>query len=105
MAELEPAERKIGVEIRSKDAKFVEVAVRDQGAGVSPEFAEKVFEKFHTTKKDGLGLGLTFSRRYVEQHGGKLWCEPGNQSVFRFTLPTASAEVEATAMTKDETFG
>jgi two-component system sensor kinase FixL len=65
------------------------VAVTDTGRGVKPELTEKIFESFFTTKREGLGVGLSLSRRIVEAHGGRLWVESdgGSGATFRFTLP------------------
>lgn len=72
----------------------VEVAVTDTGLGVSPNIVGHVFEPFFTTRRDGLGLGLSISRSIVESHGGRLWTipNPPHGAVFRFTLPAASRE-------------
>lgn len=50
---------------------------------------ERLFETFFSTKPDGLGMGLAISRSIVENHGGRLWLETGNQpgACFMFTLP------------------
>jgi signal transduction histidine kinase len=71
-----------------------ELVVADNGIGIDPGQAERVFEMFarvpeQSTQYRGSGLGLAFSRRIVERHGGRLWVEPnaGGGSVFRLTLP------------------
>ncbi len=71
----------------------VEVAVTDTGRGISPDLSEKIFESFFTTKHQGLGIGLSLSRRIVEAHGGRLWVESGEAAgaTFRFTLPVEGA--------------
>jgi len=71
----------------------VEVVVTDTGRGVSPDLSEKIFESFFTTKDEGLGIGLSLSRRIVEAHGGRLWVESGDGpgATFRFTLPIEGA--------------
>ncbi len=67
----------------------IEIAVADRGSGLPDEIAEHLFEPFHTTKSNGMGLGLSFCRSIVEAHGGKLSYEPncGGGAIFRVTLP------------------
>ncbi|MGD8207793.1 MAG: ATP-binding protein, partial [Thiohalocapsa sp.] len=69
----------------------VELAVVDHGPGVDPKHRSKLLNPFFTTKEDGLGIGLSFSRSIVEAHGGRLRFEdnPDGGSIFSVTLPTA----------------
>jgi two-component system, LuxR family, sensor kinase FixL len=78
------------------DDDMAEIAVADNGPGVPPEVAKKIFDRFYTTKSSGLGLGLPISKSIVESHGGQLTCDsqPGESTVFRVTLPTHKAPVE-----------
>jgi two-component system sensor kinase FixL len=73
---------------------FVEVNVSDTGTGIAPEIAEQLFQPFITTKKHGMGVGLSICRTIVESHGGKIWVdsEPDRGTVFRFTLRSVSQE-------------
>jgi two-component system sensor kinase FixL len=90
--------RRIEVEARiGKDNNHVEVAVRDNGPGVRPEIAERLFTAFVTDKAEGLGLGLSICRGIIQAHGGKLWLESSTPqgADFRFTLPTAHATMRA----------
>jgi len=78
-----------------RDDDHMVVSVADTGIGISPEHIETIFEEFgrvddsSTRKVDGLGLGLSISRRLVELHGGQIWVEsePEVGSTFYFSLP------------------
>jgi two-component system sensor kinase FixL len=63
--------------------------VCDTGPGVSPEVAADLFTPFVTTKKGGMGIGLSVSRSIVEAHRGRIWVEPvpSGGTRFLFTLP------------------
>jgi C4-dicarboxylate-specific signal transduction histidine kinase len=67
------------------------VVVQDSGVGLDAKQKEQVFETFHTTKPDGLGMGLSICRSIIEGHGGRLWAESpeGPGARFQFTLPAA----------------
>jgi two-component system sensor kinase FixL len=65
------------------------VRVSDTGTGIGPALKVKLFEPFMTTKKTGMGVGLSICRTIVEAHGGRIWIEdtPGGGATFVFTLP------------------
>jgi two-component system sensor kinase FixL len=67
-----------------------EVTIADTGPGIPAAIAGELFKPFVTTKKDGMGIGLSISQSIIEAHHGRLWTEPnpGGGTVFRFTLPT-----------------
>jgi signal transduction histidine kinase len=69
------------------------LAVRDRGRGIAPEHRTKLFESFFSTKRNGMGLGLSITRSIVEAHGGRVWAEsgPGDGTVFQVELPLAIA--------------
>lgn len=65
------------------------LAVADTGPGIAADDAATIFERFFTTKADGMGLGLALSRAIIENHGGRLWVDPQVEHgcIFRFALP------------------
>jgi signal transduction histidine kinase len=66
----------------------IQVTVEDTGPGIPAEIRGRLFEPFATAgKKDGLGLGLAFSRQAVRDHGGDLWAEPSRGARFVMRLP------------------
>ena len=78
---------------------FVEVSVRDHGAGIAPEFAKRLFSRYERYEKTsgkiiGTGLGLAIARQIVEMHHGRIWVDTtvGSGSDFRFTLPMTLPE-------------
>jgi len=72
----------------------VVVDVADDGPGLLPEVAERVFNPFFTTKPQGTGLGLAIVRKIVDAHNGhiELTTAPGQGTRFRVTLPLNSGE-------------
>ena len=76
----------------------VQLSVRDNGMGLGGEPAEALFQAFHTTKPDGMGIGLSISRSIVEAHGGKLVgaSNDGPGATFTFSIPCVPDEAPAT---------
>lgn len=77
------------------NGKFLEFSVTDSGIGISEEHRDKIFERFYQVQNtvsrvyEGIGLGLSISKAYVELLGGTLWLnsEPGTGTTFYFTIP------------------
>jgi two-component system sensor kinase FixL len=72
---------------------MIRVAVRDRGPGLAADKLDKLFTPFFTSKREGLGLGLSISRSIVQMHGGRIWAENNEDqgATFYFTLPTGAA--------------
>jgi C4-dicarboxylate-specific signal transduction histidine kinase len=87
--------RRIAIATGQGDGR-VELSVRDNGPGLDPTVAERVFEPFVTTKPDGLGVGLAISRSIAERHGGHLRATspPEGGLVMTLGLPAAQARGE-----------
>jgi signal transduction histidine kinase len=74
----------------------IEIAVRDNGPGMSGEVLNKVLEPLFTTKSFGTGLGLSAAEKILEQHGGgiEVWSEPGQGARFTAWFPPDQIEQE-----------
>jgi signal transduction histidine kinase len=92
----------ISLAVRQRDG-GVEVSVRDQGCGIRPEQAERLFQPYFTTKKHGTGLGLFVTRRLVSDHGGTVDCSsvPGQGTTFRVWLPLSSEALDRGSRMED----
>ena len=92
MKEIGEQTHPLRVRARALDARMVEVAVIDRGAGITEAERERLFTPFFTTKPEGMGMGLSICRSIIEFHEGRLWEEanPDGGTIFRFTLPMES---------------
>jgi two-component system sensor kinase FixL len=86
--------RELVVAARPAEDGLVEVSVQDTGPGIVAEVTAQLFQPFVTTKKHGMGVGLSICRTIVESHGGKIWADtlPGQGTTFRFTLRAVHRE-------------
>ncbi len=89
-----PEQRKLTIRAHSRDNRMVEVAIIDQGHGLSEEDIERIFTPFFTTKPDGMGIGLPICRSIIEFHQGRLWVERRREggTAFHFTVPQEEKE-------------
>jgi two-component system, LuxR family, sensor kinase FixL len=92
MAEAE--RRDLVLSVAAAPGNMAEVSVADTGPGIAPEVAGQLFQPFFTTKRTGMGVGLSISRTIVEAHGGRLWVEDNERggAIFRFTLQRVGKE-------------
>jgi signal transduction histidine kinase len=86
-----PGQGVIAIETAMKDADHVIIKISDTGAGIPAENRELIFEPFFTTKvnKQGMGLGLTITKKIIDKHNGKIKCESkeGQGTSFSVILP------------------
>jgi PAS domain S-box-containing protein len=89
MNDVEDRPRTMLVRIKSDKKDHVQFSVTDSGPGFTPEKAFKLFDAFYTTKRDGMGIGLSVSRSIIDSHGGKLWgtSEQRFGATFAFSIP------------------
>jgi two-component system sensor kinase FixL len=86
--------RELVIATESVDDDMVAINVADTGAGIAPEMAAQLFQPFVTTKRHGMGVGLSISRTIIEAHGGQIGAEPNpaGGTIFRFTLRAVTRE-------------
>jgi PAS domain S-box-containing protein len=79
--------------VKSKLNEFhrVHVSIEDTGIGIGRADVDRIFEPLFTTKKYGMGMGLSICHSIIEHHGGRIWASPGASrgTILQFELPTA----------------
>src|SRR5207245_5672140 len=85
---------RVVVKAAQDGAGMTKVSVRDRGTGLGADKLDKIFQPFYTTKRDGLGMGLSISRSIIEARGGLLWLENNldRGATFCFTVPVGERE-------------
>jgi two-component system, LuxR family, sensor kinase FixL len=86
--------RELVISAAPADDHMTAISVADTGCGIAPEMTTQLFQPFMTTKRHGLGVGLSISRTIVEAHGGLIGAEPNpaGGTIFRFTLRAVDQE-------------
>ena len=76
------------------DDRMIEISVTDNGPGLPENIRTKLFQPFVSTKKTGMGVGLSICHTIIAAHNGRLWAEPNSSrgTVFRLTLPGVPVE-------------
>ena len=81
--------RRLHIETGTNHNGTVIISVSDSGPGIPQDQLTNLFQPFYTTKKEGLGMGLSISRTIMEAHEGRLWGEnnPDSGATFYMELP------------------
>jgi len=89
MATVRWSEHRLTVKSSRRCDESVVITVADNGSGLPEDLRARLFEPFVTTKRNGMGLGLTISRAIISGHHGDIWFgeNPGGGSIFGFSLP------------------
>jgi PAS domain S-box-containing protein len=92
MGDVADRPRELVVRSQIADVDLIMVSVRDSGLGIDPVNVDRMFKAFFTTKRTGMGMGLSICRSILEAHGGRIWAVrnvDGPGSTFNFVLPVA----------------
>ena len=87
-------QREMVIATHRLDREMGRIDVSDTGSGIAPEIAAHLFQPFMTSKKTGMGVGLSISRTIVEAHGGRIWAapRPGGGTIFHLTLRSTETD-------------
>ena len=94
-----PRDRRISIGVAIRGLGRIRISVSDNGCGLSDSNLEHIFKPFVTTKRSGLGLGLSISRSIVDAHGGRIWAENNRDAgvTFHIDLACIAAPAERVA--------
>jgi PAS domain S-box-containing protein len=95
MSNVDDRQRDLLVRTENDKGNGVRLSVKDSGVGFESHAADKLFDAFYTTKREGMGIGLSISRSIIEAHGGHLWAttNDGAGATFSFSIPYGAASV------------
>lgn len=85
-----PEGGEIDISVQTLNSRFIEVSISDTGIGIPEENMDKIFEPYFTTKRLGIGLGLSLTKRIVEEHSGRIEVKSGKgRTTVKVLLPMA----------------
>ena len=94
---VDPRDRRISIAVTAGKPGRVRLSVADNGCGFGGGNPEHLFKPFVTTKRSGLGLGLSISRSILDAHGGRIWAETNRDAGATFHVELAVAAAERVA--------
>lgn len=96
MIDIHDHPRLLQISTDREDFNGVRVTVRDAGVGIDADGINKLFDPLYTTKRDGMGIGLSVSRSIIERHHGRLWVTRNNGpgATFAFSVPGDGAMLD-----------
>jgi PAS domain S-box-containing protein len=94
MSGVDDRPRQLVIRTERDEGDRVRLTVQDTGVGFEPQGVDKLFEAFYTTKRGGMGIGLSVSRSIIESHSGHIWAAPneGPGATFAFSIPRATED-------------
>jgi PAS domain S-box-containing protein len=94
MATVDDRPRRLVIQSRQDETGQVGLLVQDSGVGINPDYANRLFEAFFTTKANGMGMGLSICRSIIDAYGGRIWGSnnTGPGATFQFSLPPIIAD-------------
>ncbi len=101
IADCDSLERQLLIASKSENG-TVRVSVTDRGRGIPEGKREQVFERFFTTKREGMGLGLSICRTIINAHRGEIWATNNGDggATFHFSLPIVRSDALSAASSK-----
>jgi two-component system sensor kinase FixL len=98
IADCDSSERQLLIASKLENG-AVRISVTDRGGGIPKQKLEQVFERFFTTKKEGMGLGLSMCRTIINEHRGKIWATNNADcgATFHFSLPIVRSDALSAA--------
>jgi PAS domain S-box-containing protein len=92
MSAVPESSRVLDLKTEIEDSQHILITVQDSGPGIDPKDVERIFERFFTTKAQGMGMGLAICRSIIGAHGGRIWAEARARHgvLFRISLPIES---------------
>src|SRR5471030_2209843 len=96
MSDVDDRPRRLMVVTEHYAGDEIRLTVQDTGVGFELQSAERLFDAFYTTKRGGMGIGLSISRSIVESHRGRLWAAPNEEgpgATFCFSLPRGQGQL------------